>query len=137
MASDTPPYMTIASRTSRIGSSLGPGRKAAVPSVMAAKLSRERHGSVTRRRGPAPGGSKGSWRGDALSSGGPCGCREGVGARGARGRLPPTRPPPVVGRPGLRGRSGGGRSEEHTSELQSRGHLVCRLLLEKKKDLIL
>src|SRR5690625_5878831 len=24
------------------------------------------------------------------------------------------------------------RSEEHTSELQSRGHLVCRLLLEKK-----
>src|SRR5215510_4723336 len=27
----------------------------------------------------------------------------------------------------------GGRSEEHTSELQSRGHLVCRLLLEKKK----
>src|SRR5690625_4939345 len=29
-------------------------------------------------------------------------------------------------RPGL-------RSEEHTSELQSRGHLVCRLLLEKKK----
>src|SRR5437660_4386484 len=37
------------------------------------------------------------------------------------------------------GRSGGVReeirlrSEEHTSELQSRGHLVCRLLLEKKK----
>src|SRR2546422_8563558 len=26
-----------------------------------------------------------------------------------------------------------GRSEEHTSELQSRLHLVCRLLLEKKK----
>src|SRR5690625_6330004 len=26
------------------------------------------------------------------------------------------------------------RSEEHTSELQSRGQLVCRLLLEKKKD---
>src|SRR5690625_2482879 len=26
------------------------------------------------------------------------------------------------------------RSEEHTSELQSRGHLVCRLLLEKQKD---
>src|SRR2546422_3521845 len=35
------------------------------------------------------------------------------------------------------GRDGGGgpqdRSEEHTSELQSRLHLVCRLLLEKKK----
>src|SRR5437870_9126442 len=28
----------------------------------------------------------------------------------------------------------GERSEEHTSELQSRGHLVCRLLLEKKKN---
>src|SRR5690625_5842982 len=28
------------------------------------------------------------------------------------------------------------RSEEHTSELQSRGHLVCRLLLEKKKHRI-
>src|SRR5690625_7037361 len=27
---------------------------------------------------------------------------------------------------------GASRSEEHTSELQSRGHLVCRLLLEKK-----
>src|SRR2546429_3704276 len=30
-------------------------------------------------------------------------------------------------------RPGGLRSEEHTSELQSRLHLVCRLLLEKKK----
>src|SRR5207253_10392165 len=30
-------------------------------------------------------------------------------------------------------RAGVQRSEEHTSELQSRGHLVCRLLLEKKK----
>src|SRR5258708_21943493 len=29
----------------------------------------------------------------------------------------------------------GNRSEEHTSELQSPDHLVCRLLLEKKKDL--
>src|SRR5437870_8502662 len=35
----------------------------------------------------------------------------------------------VVGVPGDRNV----RSEEHTSELQSRGHLVCRLLLEKKK----
>src|SRR5690625_6454415 len=30
--------------------------------------------------------------------------------------------------------SGVTRSEEHTSELQSRGHLVCRLLIEKKKE---
>src|SRR3989442_11541247 len=32
-----------------------------------------------------------------------------------------------------RSRRRGTRSEEHTSELQSRPHLVCRLLLEKKK----
>src|SRR5258708_21157407 len=30
--------------------------------------------------------------------------------------------------------AGAGRSEEHTSELQSPDHLVCRLLLEKKKN---
>src|SRR2546422_5829581 len=47
---------------------------------------------------------------------------------------------PVSGRDqgGHRHRHGagvdGGRSEEHTSELQSRLHLVCRLLLEKKKS---
>src|SRR5690606_24616122 len=42
------------------------------------------------------------------------------------------------GRGGLRGRGGarlgGHRSEEHTSELQSRENLVCRLLREKKKN---
>src|SRR5207253_11454847 len=37
-------------------------------------------------------------------------------------------PPPRASRPPV------WRSEEHTSELQSRGHLVCRLLLEKKKN---
>src|SRR3989442_9840124 len=36
------------------------------------------------------------------------------------------------GHPPLRG-----RSEEHTSELQSRPHIVCRLLLEKKKKWVL
>src|SRR3989449_4865979 len=54
-------------------------------------------------------------------------------AAGARHRRAPDR----RGRPSLpRGRSRTacrGRSEEHTSELQSRLHLVCRLLLEKKK----
>src|SRR5690554_7582811 len=34
----------------------------------------------------------------------------------------------------LAGSSPAYRSEEHTSELQSRPHLVCRLLLEKKKN---
>src|SRR5690606_39989178 len=33
--------------------------------------------------------------------------------------------------------SGGRRSEEHTSELQSRENLVCRLLLEKKKNIFI
>src|SRR5215208_5393306 len=41
-------------------------------------------------------------------------------------------------RPGasLRRRRSALRSEEHTSELQSRGHLVCRLLLEKKNPAV-
>src|SRR2546429_6338321 len=46
-------------------------------------------------------------------------------------RVPARHGPP---RPRLRIRADG-RSEEHTSELQSRLHLVCRLLLEKKKQL--
>src|SRR2546422_11428401 len=43
---------------------------------------------------------------------------------------PPPDGPPLTRRSGSGAR---GRSEEHTSELQSRLHLVCRLLLEKKK----
>src|SRR5689334_25319199 len=45
-----------------------------------------------------------------------------VGARHAR-----------RGEPGVEAARGAVRSEEHTSELQSQFHLVCRLLLEKKK----
>src|SRR3712207_7499405 len=41
-------------------------------------------------------------------------------------------PPQVVARPVLAERMQ--RSEEHTSELQSRQYLLCRLLLEKKKN---
>src|SRR5438309_2852417 len=37
-------------------------------------------------------------------------------------------------RPRQRAKAKPGRSEEHTSELQSQFHLVCRLLLEKKKQ---
>src|SRR3712207_7999558 len=40
---------------------------------------------------------------------------------------------PGLGRGRARPQSEGERSEEHTSELQSRQYLVCRLLLEKKK----
>src|SRR3712207_7285464 len=39
----------------------------------------------------------------------------------------------AAGRVGRRPLRRAGRSEEHTSELQSRQYLVCRLLLEKKK----
>src|SRR5215510_8266829 len=49
--------------------------------------------------------------------------------RGAGGRRRPG-----SGREPLRRHRGRVRSEEHTSELQSRGHLVCRLLLEKKNE---
>src|SRR3712207_7175774 len=61
----------------------------------------------------------------------------------ARGLLrpPAPRPPPAPGRslrPGRgRGARSASRSEEHTSELQSRQYLVCRLLLEKKKTSLL
>src|SRR5207253_10460662 len=44
----------------------------------------------------------------------------------------PARHPPLA-RDHVADRVVAHRSEEHTSELQSRGHLVCRLLLEKKK----
>src|SRR5476651_461038 len=66
----------------------------------------------------------------------------GVGSFGS-GKLPSTWPKevPVASGDVLTGASignanskdGEGRSEEHTSELQSRQYLVCRLLLEKKK----
>src|SRR3712207_8346301 len=54
----------------------------------------------------------------------------------------PARPPPAApprratpaGMPSAPARRAG-RSEEHTSELQSRQYLVCRLLLEKKRTL--
>src|SRR3989442_12446233 len=60
---------------------------------------------------------------------------------GAPGAASPPRhggaPPRAAAAPSGRAGRGGGcsrcRSEEHTSELQSRPHLVCRLLLEKKK----
>src|SRR5437868_14991745 len=50
--------------------------------------------------------------------------------RGSRG---PSSPPGC--RSASRRRRCAGRSEEHTSELQSRFDLVCRLLLEKKKNI--
>src|SRR5690625_6311890 len=75
------------------------------------------------------------WRQAAVSgcpAAHPCWClkatdrvRWPVPAAGSPGQVVRPVPPP-----------GAQRSEEHTSELQSRGHLVCRLLLEKKKNTI-
>src|SRR5690606_39797636 len=54
----------------------------------------------------------------------------GLGSRcGRAGSAPPVR----ALLPGRQKPAAGSRSEEHTSELQSRENLVCRLLLEKKK----
>src|SRR5215216_8153049 len=52
--------------------------------------------------------------------------------------LPRRRAGPALGSSAARParRRLGKRSEEHTSELQSPDHLVCRLLLEKKKNII-
>src|SRR3712207_7406476 len=54
--------------------------------------------------------------------------RRGHRRRAVRGGVPGADP-----RPDLLTSPPGARSEEHTSELQSRQYLVCRLLLEKKK----
>src|SRR3712207_6994255 len=57
-------------------------------------------------------------------------------AFGVRDSVPnPARLRPQGGR-GQQGEVRGERSEEHTSELQSRQYLVCRLLLEKKKKIL-
>src|SRR5215813_15676373 len=53
----------------------------------------------------------------------------------SRSSITPSRHPRrQASRSGGPSRMSGRRSEEHTSELQSRPHLVCRLLLEKKKN---
>src|SRR5258708_31908293 len=54
--------------------------------------------------------------------------------RGSPRRSPPTTASPGTPDRSPRKRYARSRSEEHTSELQSPDHLVCRLLLEKKKN---
>src|SRR3712207_7518335 len=61
----------------------------------------------------------------------PCG---GLGSRHPAAKIPRRRVPRIAARVRLWPTS---RSEEHTSELQSRQYLVCRLLLEKKKTNII
>src|SRR3989442_4587685 len=74
---------------------------------------------------------------DALPISGPSAAaiRAAAGAGRARRSAPGSwRCGPGAGRAGRDRNTCGSRSEEHTSELQSRPHLVCRLLLEKKKS---
>src|SRR6266496_6487911 len=76
-------------------------------------------GRLRRRSGPARRPSDERGRGPGL----------------LRGRNPAPSPPGEgPRRGGPPGAPGAGRSEEHTSELQSRRDLVCRLLLEKKNN---
>src|SRR5439155_25256214 len=69
---------------------------------------------------------------DALPISGSQNVRDDAGEAGRRSDPHGERRAGTDGDPTLTMRIGA-RSEEHTSELQSRGHLVCRLLLEKKK----
>src|SRR3712207_7791197 len=84
-------------------------------------LFRSRPAAGTPRAGRAPGPSAAARRGGRGGATGPCPSTPRRG--GPRRRTSPRR----------RG-GASARSEEHTSELQSRQYLVCRLLLEKKKD---
>src|SRR2546427_8301668 len=62
---------------------------------------------------------------------------EDVGHHEAAGRGgKAVRGPRLLGQRERWARGGLGRSEEHTSELQSQSNLVCRLLLEKKKNAV-
>src|SRR5436305_2910800 len=73
-----------------------------------------------------------SWRGDALIGRLEAVLRDHeIPARLAADEVDP--PPGAFHRPRETEATCVHRSEEHTSELQSRPHLVCRLLLEKKK----
>src|SRR3712207_8217276 len=73
----------------------------------------------------SPSASAGS--GSGCPSAGGCTARQlGAAPQGSR-------PDAASGQRQARPESRRGRSEEHTSELQSRQYLVCRLLLEKKK----
>src|SRR5690606_40937805 len=87
-------------------------------------LFRSREAGCRTRRRPVPrrGRARGGQRGRPSGNAG----RPVAGSAGGAGRLSG-----AVGR--LRAPAPCGRSEEHTSELQSRENLVCRLLLEKKK----
>src|SRR5690348_17593683 len=79
----------------------------------------------------------GDWSSDVCSSDlgrGRLRRRHPPDSRVRRGRRPPAGPGPPVADRSRAEPDRGDRSEEHTSELQSPVHLVCRLLLEKKNE---
>src|SRR2546422_8562706 len=71
------------------------------------------------------------WLKDMLPADTSCSSRNALSTRRGSARRNSHDSPTVSTKATVSPRSG--RSEEHTSELQSRLHLVCRLLLEKKK----
>src|SRR3712207_8464853 len=84
--------------------------------------------SARARGAAAPGGPPAE---DRLAEGWRPG---GFGLLDWRPALPYREPPAARPAAARRDNAGLGRSEEHTSELQSRQYLVCRLLLDKKKN---
>src|SRR6266508_4139413 len=105
----------------------------AVPLAFAVWIAAMRHGTS-----PAPHGKVVAWTVRGLIN-----ARPRATSASVLQRRPPHGRRWCIGAPRLRkvtllsirGPSYAARSEEHTSELQSRGHLVCRLLLEKKKEI--
>src|SRR5207253_7953644 len=89
------------------------------------------HSFPTRRSSDLSGGIESVAHGIALSSASLG--ESAVESPHVERSLAASRPPRQAERSLERRHMMAGRSEEHTSELQSRGHLVCRLLLEKKK----
>src|SRR5947208_12079956 len=112
---------------------------AAGPARLPGRTPQSADGAAARAAGAAGAGQPGD---AALGRGGhgPYACRlRGLRAAAASGgpdRAPELPAADLAGEtdgPGAAGRQPFARSEEHTSELQSPDHLVCRLLLEKKK----
>src|SRR5206468_6279731 len=108
--------------------------KEATPPALHPSTGKERAGVFSTRRGGSGGGDSS----DRRCRRGKNACAAPVAALSVLG-VPPAVHPAVLqqhaGVFGTRGQGGGSdprRSEEHTSELQSRSDLVCRLLLEKK-----
>src|SRR5690606_38966539 len=146
------------------GGSTGASASASNPAPAGALRGGPRHPAGARSRDPLcllgahPSGDGAGVPGSGLPPGGPHpppppprplpDGPTGGGGRRPRGELVPPRGPagpPLPGGAGVPGtgrplyphqplQPGGDRSEEHTSELQSRENLVCRLLLEKKKE---